>query len=289
MLDVREMPVLYINLRTQIERSRFMEAMLKNNEFKHYKRFDAIRTPENGYDGSCMSHLKAAWELFISTASEYVIVMEDDIVITDLNAINEAVNKTITEKGPFDEFLITHPDGKNTIARPPLNATDLLHFVIYRRVRIPYIIQRGIFTYLREGVLDRCYQSDTDFVAFHSNSCTQLYNYYLSHDKSAVMHIMIADRDTFNEKTWRQLILEFASKHPGLYGRYAGFRFYYVEDRRIYELSPFNRDMETAIEYSDDHDALLSNILDYLTLQGCHRFILWNDHFEKGNEVVVKK
>ena len=288
MLDIREMPVLYINLQVQFERSRFMESMLKNSGFKNYRRFNAIRTPDNGYDGSCLSHLKAAWELFISNTAEYVIVMEDDIVITDLNTINEAVNKTIAEKGQFDEFLITHPDGKNTIARPPLHTTDLLHFVIYRRIRIPYIIQRGILTYLREGVLDRCYPSDTDFVAFHSSSCTQLYNYYLSHDKSAIMHVIIADRDTFNEKTWRQLILEFASKHPGLYGRYAGFRFYYIKNQHVYELSPFNSDMETAIEYSDDHDKLLSNTLNYLTSQGCHRFIVWNEYFEQGKEIAVK-
>lgn len=274
MLDVRDMPVLYINLRAQIERSRFMETMLKNSKFKNYKRFEAIRTPENGYDGCSLSHLKAAWELFKSTDSEYVIVLEDDIIIRDLDAINNAINKTITENGPFDQFILTHPDGNNSINRPPKNSTDLMHFVVYRRERIPYIVQRGIFIYLQNGVLDRCYQYDKDFVAFHSDACSQLYNYHLSHDNNAKMHLIISDIP-YN-KPFNDLVSEFSSKYTHLYGRYYGFRFYYIKNETIKENSPFSMETDTTIPYSSDFNERLMNILKYLTSQVIHTIILWN-------------
>jgi GR25 family glycosyltransferase involved in LPS biosynthesis len=274
MIDIRELPVLYINLSNQTERSSFMQKMLNNHGFVKYKRFNAIRTPDNGYNGSFLSHIKAAWELLVSNASEYVVVMEDDIIIRDLNAINDAINKTIAEKGPFDQFIVTHPDGNNSINHPPKDSTDLLHFVIYRRERIPYIIQRGIFVYLRNGVLDRCYQSDTNFVAFHSDACSQLYNYHLSHDNNAKMHLIISDAPY--DKTFDKLVSEFSSKYPHLYGRYYGFRFYYTKDEMIKENSPFSIETDTTIPYASDPNERLMNVLNYLTAQGIHTIILWN-------------
>ena len=274
MIDIRSLPVLYINLSNQTERSTFMQNMLSNHGFVKYKRFNAIRTPDNGYDGSCLSHLKAAWELFISTDSEYVLVLEDDIIIRDLNTINDAINKTIIEKGPFDQFILTHPDGNNSVNQPPKGPTDLLHFVVYRRERIPYIIQRGILMYLQNGVLDRCYQSDTNFVAFHSDACTQLYNYHLSHDSGAKMHLIISENPY--DKSFDELVSDFSSKYPQLYGRYYGFRFYYTKDETIKENSPFSMETDTIIPHASDPNEHLINILKYLTSQGIHTIILWN-------------
>ena len=94
-IDIRNLPVLYINLDNEKERDIEMYQMLTDLGFTNFSRFGA-RKAQCGADGCFLSHINAAYRLY-ATETDYVIVMEDDSVITDMDRLNSHINDAIDE------------------------------------------------------------------------------------------------------------------------------------------------------------------------------------------------
>jgi hypothetical protein len=84
-LDLREIPVYYINLSSEIEKNTHMQKMLLGLGFKNINRIEAVLDYQNGSiarSGTSESHYKA-----LNNIDPPFIVFEDDCEIFDFNPI----------------------------------------------------------------------------------------------------------------------------------------------------------------------------------------------------------
>jgi hypothetical protein len=72
-IDIREIPVLYINMEQDIHKKEYLEKRLKESGFKDVRRIDAIRDKANGRVGLSKSQFKA-----LSQIPAPFIILEDD-------------------------------------------------------------------------------------------------------------------------------------------------------------------------------------------------------------------
>ena len=77
-LDLRDIPVYYINLDSAVDRRKSMEEMTKNLGFKNVTRVSAIKHPGGNKGGCSASH-----QLVMSLYKPPFIVLEDDCVVKD--------------------------------------------------------------------------------------------------------------------------------------------------------------------------------------------------------------
>lgn len=107
--------VYYINLDKRKDRKRHAENQLKLLGW-NFKRFSAIKH-KNGALGCCLSHIKLL-ELAIDLDLEYIIIFEDDFIITDITNFKNSFDQVInTLKPHFDVLKLgssSLPPYKNT-------------------------------------------------------------------------------------------------------------------------------------------------------------------------------
>lgn len=159
-IDIRNVPTLYINLDHETERSKDMDAMLSTLGFTNFSRFRA-RKAQRGADGCFLSHINAAYQLYEQCDSEYVLILEDDAVITDMNKLNDIIN-VANDRYNFDIFSnycrippgSSENDLTDTLACPPLYDTHSTYFMLYKRQSIPNAIIDLTKRYYTTGALD---------------------------------------------------------------------------------------------------------------------------------------
>lgn len=76
-LDLREIPVYYVNLDEQDEKRKCTENLLKNNGFKYVERFSAIKHESGRIIGCARSH----YEILKKNIKPPFIILEDDCVL----------------------------------------------------------------------------------------------------------------------------------------------------------------------------------------------------------------
>jgi|DEB0MinimDraft_10_1074344.scaffolds.fasta_scaffold96688_2 hypothetical protein len=92
-------PSLFINLEKRTDRKIHIENQLK--DFKNVKRIEAIETPENGYLGCALSHIKAL-EYAKQMGWDEVIIFEDDFEWVD-----KGIEKLVYPEIDFDVCMIS--------------------------------------------------------------------------------------------------------------------------------------------------------------------------------------
>lgn len=83
-LDLKNIPVIYINLDKDIEKNNYMNNMLKELNFKHIIRLEASCFPDRHLAGCSYSHYEA-----LSLLEPPFIVMEDDCRVKNFTTIIE--------------------------------------------------------------------------------------------------------------------------------------------------------------------------------------------------------
>ncbi len=148
---------------------------LTKHNFTNFKRFEGIEC-RDGRAGCFLSHVRCAFEAYHRETSEYILILEDDCLFNDIGRINAAINRSITELNGFDVFVITDvmsDVGNSMLHKPPKQNTWRTHFLLYRRVAVPSVIERFYHKWLMTGVLDAWGPTDTETVVFSTNDCIQ--------------------------------------------------------------------------------------------------------------------
>ena len=83
-LDLRDIPAIYINLESDIEKNKNMQSMLKECGFKNIIRLNAERFPDRPLAGCSLSHHNA-----LSEIDPPFIVFEDDCMIKNFHPLIE--------------------------------------------------------------------------------------------------------------------------------------------------------------------------------------------------------
>ena len=101
--------IYYINLDHRIDRKKHIEKQLDDLEWK-YTRFSAIKH-EIGAIGCSMSHLKLL-EYAKENNLDYIVIIEDDMTITDMDLFKTQLNKVLNSNINYDVLLLggnSHP------------------------------------------------------------------------------------------------------------------------------------------------------------------------------------
>lgn len=83
-IDIRDIPVFYINMSKDVHKKEYIESQLKKSGFKNINRIDAVEDRDNGRVGLSKSQLKA-----LSQTVAPFIVLEDDADPVNFEAIIE--------------------------------------------------------------------------------------------------------------------------------------------------------------------------------------------------------
>lgn len=159
-IDIRNVPTLYINLDDEKKRDIEMRRMLTDLGFHRFDRFSAKKA-QRGADGCYLSHINAAYQLYESNDSDYVLVLEDDAVITNVDKLNDIIN-IANARYAFDIFSnhcripmgSSENDLTDTLACPPLRNTYGTYFMLYKRQSVPNAIIDLTKRYYTAGAVD---------------------------------------------------------------------------------------------------------------------------------------
>lgn len=96
--------IFYINLDTRVDRKMFMESQFATLGLT-LQRFSAIRHPSGGAIGCSLSHV-ALLEYAIEHNLEYIVVLEDDFLMTNPARFIQQFNAFIRDNYEFDVLLL---------------------------------------------------------------------------------------------------------------------------------------------------------------------------------------
>lgn len=172
-MDIRNFPSIYINLNRRIDRRNWMEHHLSLVGFKNVTRFPAFET-KDGASGLLLSVLRSLHVLYTGCSADYVILMEDDIEIRNIDNINATFNQCV-KTYPFEIFTITEPDREECyIEFPPTHRHYQAHFMIFKRTAIMQSMQRFLYVWLATNTTDAWNTYDNNTVVFSSHDCVQM-------------------------------------------------------------------------------------------------------------------
>ena len=202
-IDIRNIPVLYINMDDEKERDVEMRQMLTNLGFINFDRFGACSS-QHGPDGCFLSHLNAARQLYTNSDSDYVLIMEDDILIYNITELNTLVRTCIERYDPdviSAYYRVPIPYGgfesvPEFISSPPLSGTACTYFVLCKRSALPKIMNHYCISYIRYRVLD-IWSVDSNIkkcTIYGNNVIGHSMNYYISRtdmkDRILCIHVL---------------------------------------------------------------------------------------------------
>lgn len=244
-IDIRTIPVLYINLSDETERNRDMDEMLSSLGFTNHRRFKAHEA-QNGADGCYLSHINAMYSLYNDYSDEYVLVLEDDVILSDVDGLNAIINDA-RARYDFDIFSSYHKVPLNVDADiesvycPPLKNTHSAYFMLYKRSSIPTAINDLTKRYVIAGALDIWNISGEcrSCILYGKRWIRPILEYLPSRTGGAHdLHITIIDqRDGLS-------FYDITDRYSSTlrYGNEILHRIYTIDvDRKIIELTPSNR------------------------------------------------
>ena len=289
-IDIRNLPTFYINCPGATDKNERISIELTDHGFVNFRRFNGIEC-RDGRAGCFLSHARCAFEAYRKESSEYILILEDDCSFNNVDNINAAINRAINEFNAFDVFTITTANdvyNNNTLHKPPKQNTWLTHFLLYRRVSIPSVLERFYHKWLTLGVLDAWGPSDVETVVFCTTDCIQ--NNSLP---SSINHlwdafvIIVNELDGCNAK-------DIIYHHTGKYIAYSDIATYIACAVTDNSLSLIVNDKKiNDIHISLDHSITIQDIIRQIVINIPHiRCInLWNTgkntwmHFTIGSSV----
>lgn len=286
-IDIRTIPVLYINLSDETERDRDMDEMLSSLGFTNYRRFKAHEA-QNGADGCYLSHINAMYSLYNDYSNEYVLVLEDDVILRDIDGLNAIINDARAHYD-FDIFSSYHRVPLNVNATvdsvycPPLKNTHCTHFMLYKRSAIPKIINDLTKRYVMAGALDiwNIYGECRSCILYGKRWIQPILEYLPSRTGGEhELHITIINQ--VDGSSFYDIVDKYSSTLR--YGNEILHRIYIIDvSGKITELTPRNRMRYIPIGMETDKRSPLMNILEYLK-ELCNRPNVGRIFVHIGNE-----
>lgn len=216
MLDIREIPTIYINMDKDTTRRHHMENTLSKNGFKNYRRQAAYTTNDADiYHAAFTTHMRACYSLS-KESSPYVLVLEDDVTFTDIPALNAAINSAI-KNDDFELFSITHATEEPHCYTPPKKGNYLAHFVLYKRDRIPSILVKLYNTWLVTEKTDIWELYGVGAYMYTGSECIQLSFYFqtVNTKGNSVLNFMalcLFTEDDISKKHLPELVEKYTNK-----------------------------------------------------------------------------
>ena len=250
--------------------------MLTDLGFTNFDRFGACSS-QRGADGCFLSHLNAARQLYSKKDSEYVLIIEDDVLIHDIDKLNSLVCTCIERYDPdiisayyrIPIFYGGFESIPEFTSSPPLPGTACTYFVLCRRSALPKIMNHYCISYIRHRVLD-IWSVDSNIkkcTIYGNNVIGHSMNYYISRtdmkDRTLCIHVLnsIDNSVTFKDIVSRQ------DKH--LLTTYI-HRVYAINGNSVTELTHRNNVKKHVV--NPDSTDPLQYMIENLQKQACGRF-----------------
>lgn len=140
--------VFYINLNERTDRKVRIEKILSDLNWQ-YERFSAIKDI-CGAIGCSKSHLKLL-ELAKERDLDYIVIVEDDLTITDMNLFKTQLDKFLNSTIEYDVLLL----GGNSYPDPKYEyINDFCLRTFNCQTTIGYIVKRGFYDTMIENFKD---------------------------------------------------------------------------------------------------------------------------------------
>lgn len=260
-IDIRTLPTLYINLDDEKERDIETRQMLTELGFTNFNRFEACSS-QHGPDGCFLSHLNAARQLYTNSDSEYVLIMEDDVLIYDIDELNVLVSTCIERYDPdvisayyrIPVFYGGFESLPEFISSPPLPGTACNYFLLCRRSALLKIMNHYCMSYIKYRVCDIwSVNSDIKKCTIYGNNVIELsMNYHISRTdmKNRILCIHVLD-SIDNGVTFKDIVRQYDKHLLTMYIH----RVYAINGYTVTEITHRNT-IKKYIVNSDSTDAL---------------------------------
>ena len=215
-IDIRNTPTFYVNIESATNRREYMEQQLTELGFCDFHRHDAVTS--NPPAGSVfLNSAKILYDAYLTLTSDYILILEDDVVIKDIQKINYIISRT-REKIDFDIFTASQYNPAYNIIYYPIPTDRVFisaHFVLYKRSSIPKILWRRFIKFLKYGINDHWDTTDELTVVYDGNCIYQnLYefpSYNMTNGASMVdaksfeIHIIETHQNETNEDAHKRI------------------------------------------------------------------------------------
>lgn len=215
-IDIRNIPTFYINIERHTNKREYIERHLTDLGFRDFHRHNAITS--NPPTGSIfLNSAKILYDAYLTLTSEYVLILEDDVVIKNIQKINYIISRT-RERVDFDIFTASqyNPYYDVTVYPIPINCVfGNTHFVLYKRSNIPKILWRRFIKLLKYGICDHWDADDELTVVYEGKYVYQnIYEFPSSNmtngvsivnAKSFEIHIIETSQNESNDDAYRRI------------------------------------------------------------------------------------
>lgn len=141
----------YINLDKRVDRKEQIEEQFKSSTLFKLRRFSAVLKEDDGAIGCTFSHLKLLKKA-IDENMEYIIIIEDDFVATNMKLLERKVSKTIRLASDFDVLLL----GGNIVPPYTKNSNDTIQ-VTHSQTTVGYMVKKHYFQRLYDNIKQGLY------------------------------------------------------------------------------------------------------------------------------------
>ena len=181
-IDIRTLPVSYLNLNTHIDRNKYMIQHLTINNFtgKIHREEAPVAGQIDIYPAFTVGLCKSLLWLYLNCTDEFVIHLDDDIEFEDIDRLNREIEKVCHNDG-FLGFFVSYSHMVPTTHTPPVNGDCLGHLMLVKRSRIPELIHCIFMNHLVVHDTDRWqYVSCKDIYIHNGVDCHQMGYYFPS-------------------------------------------------------------------------------------------------------------
>ena len=215
-IDIRNIPTFYLNIESDINRREYIDQHLTDLGFRDFHRHNAITS--NPPTGSIfLNSAKILYDAYVTLTSEYILIVQDDVVIKDIQKLNYIINRA-REKTDFDIFTASQYNPVYDIIYHPIPINRVFvtaHFVLYKRSNIPKILWSRFIKLLKHGIGDHWDATDENAVVYEGRcvyqnlyefpSCNMTNGASVVNARSFEIHIIEISQNETNEDAHRRI------------------------------------------------------------------------------------
>lgn len=184
-IDIRNIPVSYLNLNYNVDRNQYILQHLALNGFcNKIHRQEAAISGQVDISPSITSGIcQSLWYLYTHCNDDYVLHIEDDIEFENIDNLNEVINEAI-KNDDFTAFVISNPEPQPRCYTPPEKKDCLGHFILAKRDKIPILIHGLYMTHVIINNVDNWgYNPCQGIYVYTGYECHQLHYYFQSNNR----------------------------------------------------------------------------------------------------------
>ena len=184
-IDIRNIPVSYLNLNYDVDRNKYILQHLALNGFcNKIHRQEAAISGQIDISPSITSGIcQSLWYLYTHGNNDYVLYLEDDIEFENIDNLNKVINEVI-KNDDFTAFVISNPESRPRCYTPPEKKDCLTHFILVKRDKIPILIHGLYMTHVMINNVDNWgYNPCQGIYVYTGYECHQMNYYFQSNNR----------------------------------------------------------------------------------------------------------